>query len=80
MFTSSLTQLTTFIIFMFVGVLISIIFDIFRIFRKLFKTSDIITNIEDIIFWIITSTIFLIAIFYFNNGEFRGFIFIGISL
>ena len=44
----------------------------------MFKTSDIITYIEDIFFWISSGLIILISIFLFNNGELRLYIFIGI--
>ena len=78
MYTNNLEQLTTFIYFIITGMVLGIIFDIFRILRKSFKTSDIITNIEDIIFGITTGIILLMSIFLFNNGELRLFVFIGI--
>lgn len=65
-------------IFILNGFLIGLLFDIFRILRKSFKTVDLITYLEDICFWIITGFIILYSIFKFNNGELRGFIFIGI--
>ena len=80
MYTNNLEQLKSFFIFFIIGIVISIIFDIFRILRRTFKTSDILTYIEDILFWIISGLTILISIFIFNNGEFRFYIFIGISL
>lgn len=71
-------QAYLFIIFILNGFLIGLLFDIFRILRKSFKTVDFITYLEDICFWIITGFIILYSIFKFNNGELRGFIFIGI--
>ncbi|MBQ2917580.1 MAG: spore cortex biosynthesis protein YabQ [Clostridia bacterium] len=65
-------------IFILNGFLIGLLFDIFRILRKSFKTADFITYLQDILFWIITGFIILYSIFKFNNGELRGFIFIGI--
>ena len=73
-------QLISFIYFIIVGMLLSIIFDIFRILRRTIKTSDIITNIQDILFCIITGVIIILSIFYFNKGELRLYIFIGILL
>lgn len=73
-------QANLFLIFVINGVLIGLLFDTFRILRKSFKTSDIITTIEDILFWIITGIIILYSIFIFNNGEIRFFMFIGIFL
>lgn len=62
------------------GILIGFLFDIFRILRKSFKTKDIITYIEDISFWILTGLLTLYFIFYYNNGEIRFYIFLGIIL
>ena len=78
MYTNNLEQLINFIYFIITGMLLSIVFDIFRILRRSFKTSDIVTNIEDVIFGIITGIIILSSIFLFNNGELRLYIFLGI--
>lgn len=76
----SLNQLYVFLIFIVVGIIIGILFDIFRILRRSFKTGDFITYIEDFLFWILSGFILLFSIFTFNNGELRSFIFIGIIL
>ena len=73
-------QANLFLIFAINGVIIGLLFDIFRILRKSFKTSDIITVIEDILFWIITGIILLYSIFVFNNGEIRLYMFLAIIL
>ena len=77
---STLNQAYLFIIFCATGILIGLIFDIFRIIRKLFKTPDFLTYIEDICFWIISGLILIYSIFIFNNGEIRLYMFIAISL
>lgn len=71
-------QAYLFAIFILNGFLIGLLFDVFRILRKSFKTADFITYLEDICFWIITGSIILYSIFKFNNGELRGYIFVGI--
>ena len=73
-------QAYLFIIFIVDGILIGLLFDLFRISRKVIKTNDIITYIEDILFWILTGIIILYSIFVFNNGELRLFMFLGIIL
>jgi len=73
-------QANLFLIFVIDGLIIGLLFDTFRILRKSFKTSDLITTVEDILFWIITGIIILYTIFIFNNGEIRFFMFIGIFL
>ena len=73
-------QAYSFLIFILNGILIGILFDIFRILRKSFKTPDFVTYIEDIFFWILNGMILLYSIFKFNNGELRLYIFIGILI
>ena len=66
-----LNQANLFLIFIINGILIGIVFDVFRILRKSFKTSDIVTTIQDILFWIITGIIVLYSIFVFTGTENR---------
>ena len=79
MVTLTLNQAHLFYIFLLTGILIGLVFDVFRILRKSFKTSDFITYVQDILFWIITSIILLYTIFKFNNGEIRSYVFLGIG-
>ena len=69
-----------FLIFTINGIVIGILFDIFRILRRSFKTSDIITYIQDILFWILTGLILLYSIFTFSNGEIRLYMFFGVFI
>ena len=64
-------QLYNFFVFIILGLIISFIFDIFRILRKKFKTNNFITYIEDILFWLISGFLIITAIFKFNDGELR---------
>ena len=73
-------QAYLFLVFSLTGVIIGLLFDFFRVLRKSFKTSDIITYIEDILFWILTGILILFSIWYFNNGEIRLFMFFGIII
>ena len=73
-------QAFIFIIFIVIGVVIGILFDIFRVLRKIFKTVDFITYIEDALFWILTGLIILYSIFVYNNGEIRLFMFVAILI
>ena len=75
-----LNQSYVFIIFVLNGFIIGILFDIFRIFRKSFKTPDFITYLEDFLFWLFSGTVILYSIFKFNNGQIRLYIFLGIIL
>lgn len=73
-------QAYTFFIFILNGCLIAFIFDIFRIFRKSFNTPDIITYIEDILFWLITCILLAYSIYTYNNGEIRVYMFFALLI
>ena len=73
-------QANLFIIFTLVGIIIGMLFDFFRILRKTFKTKDIITYIEDIIFWVLTGIIIIYSMYKFCDGELRFFMIIGIVI
>lgn len=75
-----LEQLYSFAIFILVGFLIGLLFDMFRISRRTFKTSDIITALEDVLFWILTGLLIIFSIFKFNNGNLRVYIVVGIFI
>lgn len=75
-----INQANLFLIFTINGIAIGILFDIFRILRKSFKTSDIVTYMQDLLFWILTGFILLYSIFTFSNGEVRFYMFLGVFL
>ena len=76
----TISQAQIFFIFIINGILISLIFDVFRILRKSFKTPDFLTYLEDILFWIITCIILAYSIYIFNNGQIRLYMFIGVFI
>lgn len=69
-----------FLIYVIVGLFIGFVFDLFRALRKSIKTSNIVTYIEDIIFWIIVGFVVIGTNLKFNYGELRLYIFLGILL
>ena len=75
-----INQVQLFLIFIINGILIGILFDFFRILRKSFNTKDIVTYIEDFLFWILTGIIILYSIFTFNNGEIRLYMFVAMII
>lgn len=66
-----LLQLYSFLIYLISGIIIGILFDIFRILRKSFQTPDFLTYLEDILFWLLTGIFLLFVLFQFSNGEIR---------
>ena len=73
-------QAYLFLIFMVNGIIIGLLFDFFRIARRVFYTSDVVTYIEDILFWILTGFTILYSIFIFNNGELRLYMLISVII
>lgn len=67
-----------FIIFLIIGLCIGILFDLFRAFRKVFKTSDFITYIQDIIFMSLVGILIVNSLILVNNGEIRFYIILAI--
>ena len=73
-------QAFSFLIFSINGVIIGLIFDFFRILRKSFKTTNIITYIEDIAFWILTGISIIIFMYNFSDGSLRLYMLLGLIL
>jgi spore cortex biosynthesis protein YabQ len=62
------------------GIVIAFIYDLFRVFRKAVKTGGHVIFIQDILFWLIACFIMFISIYHSNDGELRGFLFLGAFL
>lgn len=63
-----------------IGAFLALIFDFFRILRRKGKTKNYIVYIQDIIYWIIVTVIIIMSAFITNDGELRGYMFIGYIL
>lgn len=61
------------------GILLGILFDLFRGLRWE-GTKDIWVYIQDIIFWVISGVIIIVSAFLMNKGEIRGYMLIGYLL
>ncbi len=59
------------------GMAIALVYDIFRIFRRAIKTGRMVTNLEDLLYWLIVVFIMFLTIHYSNDGELRIYLFIG---
>jgi len=74
----AINQAYLFLIFTLNGVWIGLFFDFFRILRKSFKTINLITYIEDILFWILTGISIIFCMYHFSDGSLRFFMFLGL--
>lgn len=62
------------------GIAMAFIYDLFRIKRKTVRTINFLTHIEDLFYWILVALIMFAVVYYSNEGEIRGYIFIGTVL
>jgi spore cortex biosynthesis protein YabQ len=57
-----------------------VVYDFFRILRKMFKHPNILIQIEDFFYWIIASIIVFYFVLHMNYGEVRVYTIIGVFL
>lgn len=74
-----LNQGQEFLCYIVVGVVVCFIFDIFRSSRYVFKTSDLITHIEDGIFLSLSALIIVSSILFISSGMLRFYIILAIG-
>ena len=60
-----------------IGIILALIFDFFRLMRRKGNTRNFVVYIQDIIYWLIVAVIIITSAFITNDGEIRGFMFIG---
>ena len=80
MITSLYDQIKILIIFAITGIIIGLLFDFFRIQRKVINTFDFITYLQDALFWILSGIVLIISIMNFTNGEIRSYMILGIII
>lgn len=71
------SQEEVFLLFFIIGLIIGLIFDFFKVLRKAFKTSDLITFIEDLLFLFMSGSLIVFGIIKLNSGEVRFYLFLG---
>lgn len=69
-----------FVLFFIIGLIIGLLFDFFRAIRKVFKTNDLITFLEDLLFLFFSGTIVIYSIIKISGGNIRFYVFISIFL
>lgn len=72
------SQSQIFIFFFIIGIIIGILFDIFRVLRKNIRTPDMITYVQDIVFLVISGILLLYGVIKLSNGEIRFYLFIAV--
>ncbi|SHE77048.1 spore cortex biosynthesis protein YabQ [Caldanaerobius fijiensis DSM 17918] len=70
-------QVLVFLICMYGGIFLGLFYDIYRIFRRIFRPKKKATYIEDALFWLICSLFVFSVIFLANYAELRFYTFLG---
>lgn len=73
-------QAYIFLITILIGLIIGIVYDVFRLIRKIFVHKNIVVYIEDIIFGIISTFICFYVLLHKNNLELRAYLVVAIAL
>lgn len=70
-------QIKTLFLFNICGFSVGFLFDFFRVQRKIIKTNDFVTYMQDIIFWILSGIIIIFTVINFTDGEIRSYMILG---
>lgn len=62
------------------GMMITLIYDVFRIFRILIKHKNWVINMEDFLFWMIAAVMIFYMLYHYNLGILRAYAFWGMLL
>ena len=62
------------------GMVLGILYDCFRILRRVLRHTTAITTIEDAIFWVASTLLMFAFLLNRNFGDIRSFIFMGLAL
>ncbi|MCT4565956.1 MAG: spore cortex biosynthesis protein YabQ [Maledivibacter sp.] len=73
-------QLYVFLATFYGGIVIGFMYDVYKIYRSILKTKKIIAAIQDILFWIAISIVVIYVLVYSDDGNVRGYYFIGFLL
>lgn len=73
-------ELQFFLISILWGAILLVVYDVFRIIRRLIKHGVVMIAIEDLIFWLAAAFFIFSMIYRENNGILRGFSMIGMLL
>lgn len=79
--TADLTgQAITFLLTGLAGFAFGLVYDGFRIFRKMLHHNPILTAIEDVLFWVLSTLLLFTLLVHINFGQVRFFTLLGVAL
>lgn len=62
------------------GLILAVVYDMLRIFRRVITRGTILVALEDIVFWIIAAFAVFNMIYENNSGNLRGYILVGLVI
>lgn len=77
---NNITQSTAFLWSVLLGCALSVVYDIFRLDRMIFKRSVFTVALEDILFWVISAFSVFCLMLLTTNGQIRVFVLIGVFI
>ncbi len=73
-------EMQLFLVCFLLGASLAVIYDVFRILRMLFVHWDWLVDVEDLLFWVLTTWCVFKTLFHYNEGVLRGYAFLGMFL
>jgi spore cortex biosynthesis protein YabQ len=62
------------------GIIAAFIYDLFRIRRRVIRACALLVHVEDLLYWMLAAVLFFITAYYSNDGEIRGYMFVGAGI
>lgn len=62
------------------GIVMGMLYDLIRVFRKIIPHPNWVVQIEDLLYWIACGCFSFVMIYWENYGQIRGFVFMGILI
>ncbi|MFZ5966664.1 MAG: spore cortex biosynthesis protein YabQ [Bacillota bacterium] len=73
-------QVYVFLSTLYGGMIIGFMYDLYRIFRRLFKPKKIATIVQDFFFWICITIVAASVLLFSNSGQLRFYTFLGFAV
>ena len=73
-------QAVSFLVSALGGFILGVVYDIFRVFRRIVRHKTVFTTAADAAFWIISTLLMFYILLYINSGQFRGYFVLGAAL
>lgn len=73
-------QSNVFLCSILIGVVLSVLYDMFRVARKEVRHKNIFVMFEDVVFWLLCTAFMFVFMYNINSGQFRVYIIVGAIL